>query len=302
MTGGGWGRLDVMPELPEVQALADFLTEKAVGRAVARVDVTAVSVLKTYDPPVTALGGLTVEHVARRGKFLDLDIGGLHLIMHLARAGWLTWKDSMPPAPPRPGRGPLAVRVHLASLDGHGTCGFDLTEAGTQKRLAVYVMRDAADVPGIARLGPDPLDEQFTVDALAALLAGSRTQLKGMLRDQSVVAGIGNAYSDEVLHAARLSPFKIAGRLTPEEITGLYGAVVGTLRDAVERSRGLAAGDLKAEKKVGMRVHGRSGEQCPVCADTIRDVSFADSSLQYCAHCQTGGQILADRRMSRLLR
>lgn len=292
-----------MPELPEVQALADVLGERAVGLSVARVDVANVSVLKTYDPPVTALGGLAVESAARHGKFLDLDVGGLHLVVHLARAGWLTWKDSLPPAPPRPGRGPLAARVHLVPAPkGSGTCGFDLTEAGTQKKLAVYVVRDPSDVPGIARLGPDPLDAAFTVDALAALLGGSRSQVKGLLRDQSVVAGIGNAYSDEVLHVARLSPFKIAGRLTREEVTRLHSAILDTLRDAVERSRGLATGALKAEKKVGMRVHGRTGQPCPVCGDTVREVSFADSSLQYCPTCQTGGQVLADRRLSRLLK
>ncbi|MGH8866897.1 MAG: Fpg/Nei family DNA glycosylase [Actinomycetes bacterium] len=287
-----------MPELPEVQALADFLTERAVDRVVARVDVAAISVLKTYDPPVTSLGGLQVEQVGRHGKFLDLTVGGLHLVVHLARAGWLQWKDTLPTKPPRPGgKNPLAARVHLD--DGSG---FDLTEAGTQKRLAVYVVRDPQEVPGIARLGPDPLAPSFTPDALAALLNGSRQQIKGLLKDQSVIAGIGNAYSDEVLHVARLSPFRTAGKLTPEDVTRLHAAIVDTLTDAVTRSRGRTAGDLKAEKRTGMRVHGRTGEPCPVCGDLVREVSFADSSLQYCATCQTGGQVLADRRLSRLVR
>jgi formamidopyrimidine-DNA glycosylase len=286
-----------MPELPEVEALAGFLTERAVGRVVTRVDVAAISVLKTYDPPLTSLAGLEIESVTRHGKFLDLDVSGLHLVTHLSRAGWLQWRESLPAAPPRPGKGPLALRVHLD--DGSG---FDLTEAGTQKRLAVYCVRDPAEVPGIARLGPDPLDPSFTVTAFADLLAGRRQQIKGLLRDQAVVAGIGNAYSDEVLHAARLSPFKIADKLSPDEVTGLYDAIQSLLRDAVERSRGLATGKLKAEKKVGMRVHGRAGQPCPVCGDTVREVSFADSALQYCPTCQTGGQVLADRRLSRLLK
>jgi formamidopyrimidine-DNA glycosylase len=294
--------MDAVPELPEVQALAGVLADRAIGRAVARVDVAAVSVLKTYDPPVSALGGLSVEAVSRHGKFLDLTVGGLHLVLHLARAGWLQWRESLPAVPPRPGKGPLALRTHLADAGGEPAGGFDLTEAGTQKRLAVYVVRDPAVVPGIARLGPDPLDPAFTAEALAGLLRGSRQQVKGLLRDQSVVAGIGNAYSDEVLHAARLSPFKVAGRLTDEEVTRLHAAVVETLRDAVERSRGVAAAGLKAEKKSALRVHGRSGQPCPVCGDTVREVSFADSSLQYCPTCQTGGQVLADRRLSRLLR
>jgi formamidopyrimidine-DNA glycosylase len=286
-----------MPELPEVESLAAFLREHAVGRAIARIDVAAISSLKTYDPPITALNGLTVTGIARHGKFIDLDVDGLHLVIHLARAGWLRWKDALPPAPPRPGKGPLALRVHLD--DGSG---FDLTEAGTQKRLAVYVVRDAAEVPGVASLGPDPLADGFTVDTLKGILDGRRTQIKGLLRDQSVIAGIGNAYSDEVLHVARMSPFKLAASFTDEDVATLYDAIVRTLGDAVERSRGLAAKDLKGEKKEGLRVHGRAGQKCPVCGDTIREVSFADSALQYCPTCQTGGKPLADRRMSRLLK
>jgi DNA-formamidopyrimidine glycosylase len=285
-----------MPELPEVESLAAFLRENAVGRTIARVDVLAISCLKTYDPPITALNGLTVTGVGRHGKFLDLDIDGVHMVIHLARAGWLRWKDSLPAAPPRPGKGPLALRVHLD--EG----GFDLTEAGTKKGLAVYVVRDPQDVPGVASLGPDPLADGFDVPALAAILEGRRTQIKGVLRDQSVIAGIGNAYSDEVLHAARMSPFKIAASFGPEEVATLHEAIMTTLRDAVERSKGLAAKDLKGEKKQGLRVHGRAGEKCPVCGDTIREVSFADSALQYCPTCQTGGKPLADRRMSRLLK
>ncbi|MYR18151.1 zinc finger domain-containing protein, partial [Streptomyces sp. SID6137] len=177
-----------------------------------------------------------------------------------------------------------------------------LTEAGTQKRLAVYVVRDPAQVPGIARLGPDPLAADFDEARFAALLTGERRQLKGALRDQSLIAGVGNAYSDEILHAAKMSPFKLAASLTPEETHHLYDALRGTLTQAVERSRGVAAGRLKSEKKSGLRVHGRTGEPCPVCGDTIREVSFSDSSLQYCPTCQTGGKPLADRRLSRLLK
>jgi formamidopyrimidine-DNA glycosylase len=291
-----------VPELPEVQALADFLTERAVGQVVARVDVASFSVLKTFDPPVTALQGLELTSVTRHGKFLDLDVSGVHLVVHLARAGWLQWRDALPPAPPKPGKGPIALRLHLAAGAGAPAAGFDLTEAGTQKKLAAYVVRDPQEVPGIARLGPDPLAADFTVEAFRALLAGDRSQLKGLLRDQSRLAGIGNAYSDEILHAARLSPFKPAANLTDAETQTLYDAIRGTLSEAVDRARGLAAGDLKAEKKLGMRVHGRAGQPCPVCGDTVREVSFADSSLDYCPTCQTGGKPLADRRLSRLLK
>jgi formamidopyrimidine-DNA glycosylase len=218
-------------------------------------------------------------------------------VMHLARAGWLRWRENLPAEPPRPGKGPLAFRLRFT--DG---AGFDLTEAGTQKRLAVYLVADPAEVPGVAALGPDPLADSFTVEVLAGLLAGRRTQIKGVLRDQKIIAGIGNAYSDEVLHAAKMSPFKLATSLTVGEVAGLHEAMIRTLRTAIARSAGLAAGDLKAEKKSGLQVHGRAGQPCPVCGDTVREVSFADSALQYCPTCQTGGKPLADRRMSRLLR
>jgi formamidopyrimidine-DNA glycosylase len=286
-----------MPELPEVEALAVYLREHANGRTVARAEAASFAVLKTFDPPLTALAGQPVGAIGRRGKFLDLAIGDLHLVMHLARAGWLRWREDIPDKPLKPGKSPLAFRLVLD--DGSG---FDLTEAGTQKRLAVYLVRDPLDVPGVATLGPEPLADDFTVAALAGILDGRRTQIKGVLRDQHIIAGIGNAYSDEVLHVAKMSPFKLASSFTPEEIAVLHSAIVSTLRDAVDRSAGLAAAELKGEKKTGLRVHGKTGQPCPVCGDTIREVSFADSSLQYCPTCQTGGKPLADRRLSRLLK
>jgi DNA-formamidopyrimidine glycosylase len=287
-----------MPELPEVESLAAFLRTHAVGHAVARADAASFSVLKTFDPPLTALTGQMITEVGRHGKFLDLSTDhGLHLIMHLARAGWLRWREDLPTAPPKPGKSPLAFRLRLD--DGSG---FDLTEQGTKKRLAVYLVRDPDDVPGVATLGPDPLAADFTLETLAGLLTGRRMQIKGVLRDQSIIAGIGNAYSDEVLHVAKMSPFKIAASLTPDDVAVLYDAIKTTLGEAVERSAGLAAADLKGEKKSGLRVHGRAGQECPVCGDTIKEVSFADSALQYCPTCQTGGKPLADRRLSRLLK
>jgi len=280
-----------------VEALCAFLTERAVGRVVARIDLAAFSVLKTYDPPPSALQGLEITGFARHGKFLAADVSGVFLVTHLARAGWLRWSDALSPVPPRPGKGPLAARVHLD--DGSG---WDLTEAGTKKSLAMYVVHSPYDVPGIARLGPDPLSPGFTRDDLAAILAGSRQQVKGLLRDQSVLAGVGNAYSDEVLHAARLSPFRLGSSLSEAEVDELWTALQTVLREAVGRAQGLKAAQLKQEKKVAMRVHGRTGQPCPVCGDIVRDVSFANSSLQYCPTCQTGGKPLADRRLSRLLK
>src|SRR5437867_3987897 len=174
-----------MPELPEVEALAAFLRDRAAGRVVARSDVAAISAVKTFDPPLHAINGLTVTGANRYGKFLDLEIDGLHLITHLSRGGWLQWRETMPPAPPKPGRGPLAFRLHLAADDGSPPSGFDLTEAGTQKRLAVYLVRDPMDVPGIARLGPDALTVSLT--DFAALLAENRAQIKGVLTTQSII-------------------------------------------------------------------------------------------------------------------
>ena len=287
-----------MPEMPEVESLARFLTDKCVGRVIARVDLAAFSALKTYDPPLSALNGLEIDGVTRHGKFIDISAGGLHLVFHLARAGWLRWKDALPAGATRPGKGPLALRVRLDD-----DSGFDLTEAGTQRKLAVYVVDDPQAIPMVATLGPDPLGPDFDQPALDAILAGAgRSQLKGVLKDQRTIAGIGNAYSDEILHAAKLSPFKPANGLTEQERTTLYAAMRAELTGAIGRAEGLAAKDLKAEKKSGLRVHGRTGEKCDVCGDTIAEVSFADSSLQYCPTCQTGGKKLADRRLSKLLK
>jgi|SRR5215470_2598913 len=287
-----------MPELPEVEALAHHLRAHAIGRTVVRVDVASLTALKTFDPPTTALHGREVTGANRYGKFLDLDCDGPHLVTHLSRAGWLRWLDTVGAAPPKPGRGPLALRVHLGK-PGQGP-GFDLTEAGTQKRLAVYIVSDPRQVPGIARLGPDALS--LDADGLRAVLAGRTERLKTVLTEQSTVAGIGNAYSDEILHVAKLSPYAIAGRLDAAAQARLLDAVHGVLDDAVRRSVGQEAARLKGEKRAGLRVHARTGLPCPECGDTVREVSFADRSFQYCPTCQTGGKPLADRRLSRLLR
>jgi formamidopyrimidine-DNA glycosylase len=286
-----------VPELPEVEALAAYLRERAVGRTVERFEVSSFSALKTFDPPPTAVAGLVVTGAGRHGKFLDLHLGDdLHLVVHLARAGWLHYRDTFKsPAPLKPGSGPIAIRVRLD--DGSG---FDLTEAGTQKSLAAYLVRDPNEVPGVARLGPDALAVDH--DTFAERIRGRRGQVKGVLVDQEVLAGIGNAYSDEILHVAKMSPFALTNRLTDEQLTTLYEAMRQVETDAVDRSVGQRAAELKGEKRAGLRVHARTGLPCPVCGDTVREVSFADKSLQYCPTCQTGGKPLADRRLSKLIR
>ncbi|WP_067703637.1 Fpg/Nei family DNA glycosylase [Nocardia jejuensis] len=288
-----------MPELPEIVALEQFLAEHAVGAVVGRVDVAALSVLKTFDPPVTALSGRDVTGVGHWGKHLGVDCGGLWLVTHLSRAGWLRWIDEPSAAPPKPGKGPLAIRVNLFTPEG-ATPAFDLTEAGTKKRLAVWVVHDPLTIPSIARLGPDAL--AVSEPEFADLLHGTSQRVKNALTDQTVMAGIGNAYSDEILHRAKLSPFANSARLDAEQSARLYSAMRTILSDAVGRSVGQDAARLKGEKRSGMQVHGRTGEICPVCGDTVREVSYADKSFQYCATCQTGGKPLADRRMSRLLK
>ncbi|MDK1328672.1 DNA-formamidopyrimidine glycosylase family protein [Arthrobacter sp. zg-Y1143] len=292
-----------MPEMPEVQGLADFLRTKllpaeAPPAVVSDVEVLSFAVLKTAGVPLDALHGQTVEAVERRGKFLVVTAGGLHLVMHLAKAGWLRWSDALKPGRLRPGKGAMALRVRFAAGDDGKEPGFDLTEAGTKKSLAVYLVRNLEEVPGVERLGPEALDVGF--DAFAVLLSAHRGQIKGLLRDQSAIAGIGNAYSDEILHEARLSPFANASKLDADEAGRLFVAMRTTLAAAIAAASGRPASELKDSKRQAMQVHARTGQPCPVCGDTVREVSFADSSLQYCPTCQTGGKILADRRMSKL--
>ncbi|HLR99010.1 MAG TPA: DNA-formamidopyrimidine glycosylase family protein [Mycolicibacillus parakoreensis] len=287
-----------MPELPEVEALADFLRHHAVGRTVGRIDVVAFAALKTVVPAPQDVVGRPVRAARRWGKYLGIRFDDGYLITHLARAGWLRWSDRLAAAPPRPGKGPIALRVHLGPPGS--APGFDLTEAGSQKRLAVWLVDRPETVPGIAALGPDALD--ITAARLAAVLGAHRGRLKTALTDQRVIAGIGNAYSDEILHTAGLSPFAPAHTLTPARCDALHAALTAVLTDAVHRSVGQQAATLKGEKRTGLRVHGRSGLPCPVCGDTVREVAYADRSFQYCPTCQTGGRVLADRRISRLVK
>jgi formamidopyrimidine-DNA glycosylase len=286
-----------MPELPEVNALVELLDRELTGAVVAGVELASFAVLKTFDPPVSALSGLTVTGVSRHGKFIDIDVDGLHVVVHLAKAGWLRWSLSLPDTKLKLGASNIAARVRLDRGDGPDV-GFDVTEAGTRKGLAMYVVRDPADVAGIAALGPDPLAPGF---ALRPLL-DRRMQVKRLLRDQKILAGVGNAYSDEILHAAKLSPFAIADSLKEDEIVRLEGALQEILRGAVEQARGKPAEELKDDKRTRMRVHGRAGEACPVCGDTVLEVVYADSSLQYCPTCQTGGKPLKDRTTSKFLK
>lgn len=288
-----------MPELPEITALGVFLTEHASAEPIGSVQVAALGLLATVAPPVSALVGGQVVEVGRHGKFLDINVDTatgdrLHLILHLARAGWLRWADNMSSTIIKLG-GPIALRVRLASGSG-----FDVTEAGTKKSVTAWVVADPQQVPGIARLGPDALDISF--DQFTERATKSGAQLKSFLRDQGELAGVGNAYSDEILHTAKISPYQAGKRLSPEAMHILYDSMGSVLRAAIDRSVGQEAARLKGEKRTGLRVHARFGQKCPVCGDTIAQVEFADRTFQYCPTCQTGGRKLADRAMSRLLK
>lgn len=289
-----------MPELPEVESLRRFLA-RLNGREVSRVEVAAISALKTFEPPIDLLQGKRLAGIDRRGKYLIFDFSSdddpLFLVLHLARGGWLRFHEQLKAGRAKPGRGPMALR--LGFDDGSG---IDVTEAGTEKRLAFWLVRDVESIDHVATLGPDPLDDSHSVAELAEILRGQKGQIKKVLTSQQVIAGVGNAYSDEALHIAKMSPYKGADKLSQDEAESLIVAVRQVFGDAVARSADLPASGLKSEKKSGMRVHGRKGEACPECGDTIREVSFATKSLQYCPTCQTGGKPLADRRMSRLLK
>jgi formamidopyrimidine-DNA glycosylase len=286
-----------MPELPEVNALVEFLDEQMTGAVVAAVELASFAVLKTFDPPASALEGLEVTGVTRHGKFIDIDVSGIHVIVHLAKAGWLRWSDKLPDTRLKLGASNIAARVRLDRGDGP-TVGFDVTEAGTRKGLAMYIVASPTDVAGIAALGPDPLADGFELRPLL----GRRMQVKRLLRDQKIIAGVGNAYSDEILHAAKLSPFAIAETLDDDQVARLEAAVQDVLREAVDEARGKPADERKDDKRTRMRVHGRAGEACPVCGDTVLEVTYAQSALQYCPTCQTGGKPLKDRTTSKFLK
>jgi formamidopyrimidine-DNA glycosylase len=267
------------------------------GQSIDRCRLVSFSALKTVSPALDELVGRVVTGVQRRGKFVCIDADGLWLVVHLARGGWIKWFDRLPDTALRPGRSPIALRVGLG--DG---AGFDVTEMGTEKRVALWVVNSPEEVEPVAALGIDPLDPGFTVERFGALVHGTSATLKTALTTQTLIAGVGNAYSDEALHRAGLSPYKKTTTIDDADVARLHAALVGVLTDAVERSSMLGPAELKGDKKRAMQVHGRTGEACPVCGDTIRQVSFATKSLQYCPTCQTGGKPLADRRLSRLLK
>lgn len=281
-----------MPESPEVDALGGFLREHATGRRVRSVEVEESRAVKTRARPVRELEGRTVTAVRRFGKHLALEADGATLLVSFGRAGWARWleegQEDVAPAAGADGTmiesPPVIARV---LFDDGARLLF--TDAGEWLSLGLHVVDDPAEVGAVAKLGVDPLSDGFAREDLDRVVTGRRKQLKALLQEQEALAGIGNAYSDEILHAARLSPVAHASTLDEEERSRLFAAITGVLRSAVAARRPVPPERLKAEKVAAMAVHGRTGEACPVCGDVVRDVPGSKGAAQYCAVCQTGG-------------
>jgi formamidopyrimidine-DNA glycosylase len=285
-----------VPELPELEVARERLEEASRGRRILRADVVDPFVLRTVEPPLAAAAGRRIEAVQRRGKVLRVLLeGSIALDVHLMRAGRLRLR---PAAGHRPHR-----RRTLLVVELEGDRVVELTEAGTERRASLRVI-DVSAPAEEAPPGLEPLASTFTPARLAEALRRENRRLKGALRSPDVVAGIGNAYSDEILHAARLSPLRLTGRLEDEEIVRLHVAIVGTLRTWIERVRAACPPGTLPEKqdpwRRGFAVHARAGQACPACGDRIERISYRDSETDYCPTCQNEGRVLADRRLSRL--
>ena len=279
-----------MPESPEVEALARFLADEASGREVRGVDVLEFRTVKTRATPPASIIGRTITGARRHGKHVELLLDEASLVVSLGRHGWMRWLDAAPDDEPAP----LSVDAPpaLANFELSGDRGLEVTDAGSWVSLGLFVVGDAADVPAIAKLGPDPADAAFTRDQFDSALGGRRKQIKAILQEQESLAGIGNAYSDEILHLAKVSPVSHAAALDDAEADRLFDATLTTVRGAIEARLGVPIDQLKAHKVAAMRVHGRTGEACPVCGDTIRDLTFSGTSAQYCPTCQNKGMPL----------
>ncbi|GAA3211698.1 Fpg/Nei family DNA glycosylase [Microbacterium terregens] len=282
-----------MPESPEVQELTSFLRAHTNGRVIRTADVLLPKALKTQHPAPADLAGRRITDVTRLGKMIDIatadEVGGmLHVIVHFGHDGWVLWHDLAPEGLKRAGDATLMARFRLE--DGSG---FDLTDAGQWKALTVHIVPLVTDVPAVAKLGLDPLSGDFDEVRFASVLAGRKKQIKALLQDQTAFAGIGNAYSDEILHAAKISPLTHAAGLSTAEVARLAEQTHQILANATEARRGIAPSELRAAKHAALQVHRRTGAICPVCGDQIRELTFSGAAAQYCPTCQTGGVALS---------
>jgi formamidopyrimidine-DNA glycosylase len=283
-----------VPELPDLAAYVDAIERRVAGAALLQIRLASPFLLRSVAPPLSAAEGRRVEAVGLLGKRLVLSLDGdLHLVLHLMIAGRLHWKAPSCAIPRR-----------------HGLAGFDfergtllLTEAGSKRRASLHLVEGRAGLAGLDRGGLDVLAS--TLDEFARALAAENHTLKRALTDPRLFAGIGNAYSDEILHAARLSPLQLTGNLDEDEVARLHDAVRFVLTTWIARLKA-ATGEAFPEKvtafRDGMAVHGRFGRPCPDCGAPVQRIVYAENEANYCATCQTGGRLLADRALSRLLR
>jgi formamidopyrimidine-DNA glycosylase len=285
-----------VPELPDVVVYLEALTRHVVGHRLERINLLSPFVLRSVDPPIQSIHGETIRGVRRIGKRIVLDFDrDLFLVLHLMIAGRLRWREPGK----KPGMGPKMI---LASFDfAHGTLFF--TEASSKKRASLQLVRGDGALRGLDPGGIEPLDA--TVEQFHGALTRESHTLKRALTDPHLFSGIGNAYSDEILHAAKLSPMKLTRSLTDDEFMRLYSATRVTLERWIDRLREQTA-DGFPEKVTAfhdeMAVHGRFRQPCPVCGSPVQRIVYAENECNYCATCQTGGRLLADRSLSRLLK
>jgi formamidopyrimidine-DNA glycosylase len=282
-----------MPELPDITAYISALEARVLGQPLQHVRLASVFLLRTVDPPISAVDGRVVREVRRIGKRIAIGVeGDLWLVLHLMIAGRLHWK-----AP----QAKLAGRNGLLALDfPNGT--LLLTEAGSKRRASLHLLRGEE---GLQRIDPGGVEVFETdLDGFRAALNAENRTLKRALTDPRLISGVGNAYSDEILHAAQLSPITLTQKLRPEEWERLFAATRSTLTHWMDRLRDEAGKDFP-EKVTAFRpemaVHGKFGQACPRCGEKVQRIRYADNETNYCARCQTGGKVLADRGLSRLL-
>jgi formamidopyrimidine-DNA glycosylase len=277
-----------VPELPELQALAERIHDRLSGATYVGADVLSFSSLKTFTPTPEQMTGRVLASVGRRGKFLLFDLGGPRLLVHLSQGGRIDLSE---------GSSPKKLRGGVVRLRFDRDPVLTVREYGTERKAGWWILAQGDEGP-LAKLGPEPFSEEFR----DLILSGSDTgRLHSMLRDQRRVAGVGRGYSDDILHRAKLSPFRSLSSLSSEERGRLLDSVLSVLTQALEVER-TRTGGLPPKLGDHFIVHGRYGTPCPVCGSDLRRVSYESHEVTYCPSCQTGGKILADRRLSRLIR
>ncbi|MBN1425846.1 Fpg/Nei family DNA glycosylase [Candidatus Fermentibacteria bacterium] len=277
-----------MPEMPELEILREGLAPRVLDRPIVRIIVRQPSSVKTFHPPIDSVIGQRFTGLFRRGKFVIFSLeSGDSLVVHLMRSGWLTARGT--------GEEPLALdAVSFLFRDGSSLV---VVERGSKRKACVYLVRELSSVPFFSGVGVEPFSQDFTAERLFECLQTERMQLKSFLIDQRFVAGLGNAYTDEILFDCGLSPFKITTTVTFEETQNLRISIHRVLDRGIQRLRRLVGdGLLESEDHGFMTMHGRPGETCPRCGATIAEIRYSDRSTHYCPECQSGGKVYADRR------